>query len=146
MIRLLQRPFNYLWGIVPFVMALALYLNIDTAIDLQIQEAGFVISTFHLGVIFSMYLVFAGLMYYLFKSVSLSNWMTIVHVVLSMALPIGVLLVCEPITKNEISDTTANLLVIFTFVWILAQVLFLINLVRGAMRKEGGTASYGPAS
>jgi len=130
---MLQRPYNYLWGIVPFVMAAALYLNIDSAIELPLSESYYVVSTFHMGFVFSMYLVFAGLLYWIFKKVELSNWMTIVHLVLSMALPIVVLFLVEPITKDEISAGLANWLVIFTFVWVLAQALFLINLVRGAI-------------
>ncbi|KAA3635655.1 MAG: hypothetical protein DWQ02_09585, partial [Bacteroidetes bacterium] len=104
-------------------MALALYLNLDSALDFQLSDSYYVISTFHLGVIFSFYLVFAGLMYFLFRKVKLSNWMTIIHVILSMAMPMAVLLICEPITKSETTNLNANLLVIFTFVWILAQVL-----------------------
>jgi hypothetical protein len=133
--RLVQKPFNYLWGIVPFVMAVALYLNIDSAIDLGMGDTNYVVSTFHMGVIFSMYLVFAGLLYWLFRKVTLNSWMTGIHLVLSMAMPLAVLFVVEPITKDQVSTGIANWLVIFTFVWVLAQLVFLINLVRGAILK-----------
>ncbi len=124
-----------MWGIVPFVMAVALYLNIDSAVDVPMGETYYVVSTFHMGVIFSFYLLFAGLLYWLFRKVDLTNWMTITHVILSMTMPLAVLFLAEPITKDEISAGIANWLVIFTFVWVLAQALFLINLVRGAILK-----------
>ena len=135
MIRLLQRPYNYLWGTVPILMVIAIFLNIDAAVELPFNNGTIFVSTFHMGVIFSMYLVFAGLLYWLFREVKLYSWMTILHVVLSMVLPIAVLFTCEPLTKSQVTSGLANWLVIFTFVWIIAQALFLINILLGVIRK-----------
>ncbi|MCB0653372.1 MAG: hypothetical protein KDC85_19005 [Saprospiraceae bacterium] len=134
--RMTQNPYNFLWGFVPILMALALFFIADSFIDVQIFETYYAVSTFHTAVIFSMYLVFAGLLYWLFRKVKLIHWMTIVHVVLSILMPAGVLFLSRAVLKEDPAPVNGTLLVLFSLVWVFSQLLFLINLVMGAIRKE----------
>ena len=137
---IINRPQVFMWYSIPVLLILGL-LRLNTALDIQMHDTYYVIYSLHLSIFFSLILAINGLLYYLMRKYHLIKWITLMHVVVTLALFfIMILMVCfrakwiEPDLRTY--RTTIQTVLLPLIVVVFLQILFLANLIISLIRKK----------
>jgi heme/copper-type cytochrome/quinol oxidase subunit 1 len=132
----IHRPHRLFWLSIPAILLLSI-VGTNNTLDLQLHDTYFVVSAMHLGLLLSALLGFMGLLYWLFRNRCLVNWMTAAHVIstiLGFVLLSGTGLIYNGRAASEYR-TVNQLLFIVILAVLLSQLIFMVNLVIGIVRK-----------
>lgn len=128
-----NKPFNAIWFSIPFILGLS-FLRPFGIIDFGIHDTYYVISIFHLGILFSLVLGLSGMLYWLVRGIRLIDWMTVWHVVFTITAFLVILFaglksdLAIPLHFNNNSIINQFIIVIILLM-ISAQLIFLLNLI-----------------
>lgn len=133
-----QKPYQILWLTIPLIFILFFFsnLNMNSAIDIQMHDAYFVISAFHIAIFLSIVLGLLGSIYFLVRKRKLVSWMTVIHILTTVFL--FVLLALQwvipplrlPIDYHfSMLEIVNNVIFILFLAFFVGQVLFILNLV-----------------
>lgn len=136
---LFTQPYRYFWAFIPFVIGLSLLGQRDT-IDIQMHDTYFVVDLTHMAFFYSTILVVLGLLYWWFRKRQLINWITVLHVVVSLitilVLQASSLLVPHFVSLNyELYQKVNQLITMLMLAFILAQLLFVLNLIISGFKR-----------
>lgn len=136
--QILNKPYRSIWIAVPVIISLSL-IGLNGVMDVQMHDTYFVISLFHVGVIFSLFLGLAGFIYWLFRKRRLVNWMTVTHIAITISAFVLVLL--SGLISNgslEVSRSVNQFLLPIIILVVLSQLIFIVNLIIALIRKKRG--------
>jgi len=142
--KIANKPHSFLFLLIPVILLLALF-GIGSTIDIQMHNTYFVIDPFYFGILLSIILGGIGGLYWLVINKKLIDWITMIHV---MVTSIGLLLITILTLKPELLNSTTGInyleyystiiriVSIATLIWLLCQLLFLVNLFIGISRSR----------
>ena len=121
------NTYKVLWYCIPFIWLLILFCS-NSTFDIQIHDTYLVISSSDLAIVVSLIFGLLGLGYWLMRAYKRIHWLEIFHIVLTILSIVG--FVSMSILQQDQYDLrlSGRLAIIFLLVFILAQLLFLINL------------------
>ena len=142
-----EKPYFYFWitsvviliiGYIPFI-----YIG-DSVLDINVHDTYFVISNRHISILLATYYFLIGLLYWFFKfiKIPLLTILTKVHFLISIGI-IPVYFIGHYFldsfnkSKYPLFDDTSQLMIFLTvlaIVFILAQILFILNLIIGLLK------------
>lgn len=137
---ILQKPYKVIWLSIPILLILSL-IDIGSALDIQMHDTYFVITSFHLGILLSIILALIGFLYWLVKEKRLINWMTFIHVIVTL-LTFLIIVLAGLSFKNLVQSDFGmfrvinQLIFVLVFVSIVSQIVLLINLIISSIRNE----------
>jgi len=136
---ILNKPYKVIWRSIPFLIGLSL-IGWNKTIDIQMHDTYFVIALFHVGIFFSIILTVLGSLYWLVRNKQLINWITIVHVIITIA-SFFMLLIGPIFNKGFLWQLTtitsfnhSQYLLILILIWLIAQLFFFLNLIFSFIR------------
>ncbi|MCP3927934.1 MAG: hypothetical protein GY705_02400 [Bacteroidetes bacterium] len=143
---LIKQPYKIIWWAIPIVLGISL-IKKNFAIDIQMHDTYFIIDSTHAGILLSIFLIILGVIYWLTKNLKLINWMTIFHVLVSILIILSILFfLMNPNIVSENHDIKnfnfeyhrrVNQMVLAGIsVWILSQLIFIINLTVSIIRNQ----------
>ena len=136
----LNQPQYYLWGTAILVLITG-FINFDSdsAIDINVHDTYFVIHHFAIAELITLYLLFAGFLYWIYQkaNLKLNAHLTKTHLILTVG---GILLyfvLSGLFQRNEQADyKTFNITIsILILVILFGQLLFILNLILGLFRR-----------
>jgi len=125
------RPYHYLWLSI-FLLAVLSSLASNKAIDIQMHDTYLVIAILHIGIIFGGIHAILGFIYWIVRFMKLITWMTYVHVITTIVISVLLILLCVLYTISNnfyLDDFSSISALTFIQIFILCQVLFLLNLI-----------------
>lgn len=143
--QILTKPYKTIWCSIPLILGLSI-IGYNRTIDLQLHDVYFVIASMQIGVLFSIILGIIGFVYWLFRNKKLVNWMTLVHVIITISI-FGLIVLTGLVFRQVVSGdfisfrTVNQFLITIILIALFSQLIFLINLVFSLIRnkKEGST-------
>ena len=81
---IINKPYKAIWYSILFLFGLSI-IGWNNTIDIQLHDTYFVIASIHMGVLFSIYLGVIGIIYWLIRKKKLVDWMTVIHVVITIS-------------------------------------------------------------
>jgi len=119
------------------------------SVDIQMHDTYFVIALLHVGILFVLILAIIGGIYWLVRSKKLIGFLTISHVTITIFLILVIVvffakpepdpanMTFDPLNSNFGTWKLWNQMIIGgMLVWILSQLIFLVNLVISLIRNE----------
>lgn len=102
----LNKPYQYFFLIIPFILALA-YNKSKEIFDINIHDTYFVIQYSHFGILLSLFFFLLGLIHFFLskKGMDLNNWITYTHTIIS----IGGLILIWLLLKKINNEPTQNI-------------------------------------
>ncbi len=79
-----NKPYKPIWYTIPLLIGLSI-LGLNATIDIPLHDIYFVISSIHIGMLLSGFLGIIGVIYWLMRKIKLINWLTIIHVVITIS-------------------------------------------------------------
>ena len=136
----INKPYKTIWYSIFFLFGLSI-IGWDNTIDIQLHDTYFVIASIHIGVLFSIYLGIIGIIYWLIRKKTLVDWMTVIHVVitiLTFALIIITGLIFQKTIEGDFETfrTVNQILFVVILIALLSQLMFIINLAFGSIRNK----------
>jgi heme/copper-type cytochrome/quinol oxidase subunit 1 len=136
---IINKPYKAIWYSILFLFGLSI-IGWDNTTDIQLHDTYIVISSIHIGVLFSIYLGIIGIIYRLIRKKKLVDWMTVIHVVitiLTFALIIIKGLIFQKIIEGDFETyrTVNKVLFVVILIALLSQLIFITNLIFGSIRK-----------
>lgn len=137
---IINKPYKAIWYSILFLFGLSI-IGWDNTIDIQLHDTYFVIASIHFGVLFSIYLGIIGIIYWLIRKKRLVDWMTVIHVVitiLTFALIIITCLILQKIIEGgfETFRTINKIIFVLVLIALLSQFIFIANLIFGSIRNK----------
>lgn len=137
---IIDRPYKAIWYSVLFLIGLSI-IGWNNTIDIQLHDTYFVIASIHIGVLFSIYLGVIGIIYWLIRKKKLADWMTVIHVVITIstfALIIITGLIFQKVIEGDFETfrTVNQILLVVILIALLSQLIFLTNLIFGLIRNK----------
>jgi len=131
-----KLPYIFLWAIIPFLIGVGL-IRQNTAIDIQMHDTYFVVAIWHVGLISSLFLGLIGGIYWLFSDWEWVNWMTILHTGITVFFSLFILLLMiKPNVFFEFGLQKQSWMLLIGLIFMVGQLLFLINLVISYLRNK----------
>lgn len=133
-----SKPYHILWGGIPMIF-LTIAITPEKTFDLQLHDSYFVISSIHMALFVSIYLILLGTIYWLVKKYKTVSILNTIHSTVTVfgLLSISIIIFVETINPaNAIRGFTllnSIGMVIFALI-ILVQLIFIINLTIGIIR------------
>jgi len=132
------QSFKILLYAIPFVF-ITIIISGNNAFDYQLHDTYLVIGAKQIAIAFGLILAFLAGVYWLFRNHKLLTGLTFIHIVFTLLCIMGILLISILGNNYRASDSDlfsqmGNFLMIFGFVFILAQVLFLSNIGTALIR------------
>lgn len=131
---MMKQPYLYFWVSIPMLILLIFFPGAGEAFDFQLHDTYLVLSRLYFSTIFAVYFGFVGLMYWIFRNIRLRNWMTVAHVVGTVLPPILFMLIVGISGKQFGVELSFDGMFIIGLIWLLLQLIFLINLVGGLIK------------
>lgn len=137
---IINRPYKAIWYSVLFLIGVSI-IGWNNTIDIQLHDTYFVIASIHIGVLFSIYLGVIGIIYWLIRKKKLFDWMTLIHVVITIstfALIIITGLIFQKVIEGDFETfrTVNQILFVVILIALLSQLVFLTNLIFGLIRNK----------
>ena len=137
---IINKPYKAIWYSILFLFGLSI-IGWNNTIDIQLHDTYFVIASIHIGVLFSIYLGVIGIIYWLIRKKKLIDWMTVIHVVITIstfALIIITGLIFQKIIEGDFETfrTVNQILFIVILIALLSQLIFITNLTFGLIRNK----------
>lgn len=149
--QVLSKPYKLIWLVIPIILGLST-IGSNGSIDIQMHDTYFVISSFHIGILFSIILGIIGFIYWLVKGKKLVNWMTAIHLLTTILALASILIISflpnglfspSSYSFDTISDLTNNpfstasqILSALVLMAILSQLLFIVNVIMSFARNH----------
>lgn len=144
-----KKPATWLMIAIPVMWYKSRFINDSSTIDIQLHSTYFIVAGHHIILLFLIYLALCAVVYWKHQGGSLTPWMTIFHLVVSIlfctylldvgmsdgGLP-GRYYSGGPLSPIQWYATAAGMILLFLGTFLLAQVIFLINIWR-ARRIQG---------
>jgi len=130
---ILNKPYKIIWLSIPLVIGLSL-IGLNKTIDIQMHDTYLVISLFHVGILFSIILGVIGFFYWLMRKKKLINWMTVVHVIITIGSFLIILIGAMLAKIFFLQVDTLTPLSSIILIGLLSQLLFLFNLIFSSIR------------
>ncbi len=136
----LNKPYQPIWWAIPFILALSI-IGLNSTIDLQLHDTYFVLTSIHIGILFSILLGVIGSLYWFTRNKKLIAWMTASHVIITIVAFV-IITVSSLFFKASIrSDfaifrTVNQILLAIILIMILSQVIFILNLIISLIRNK----------
>lgn len=133
-----NKPYKPIWYSILFVLGLSL-LSLNNTIDIQLHATYYVIASIYIGLFFSICLGVIGVTYWLVRDKRLVNWMTIIHVIITISTILFIMLiglVFEKLIDRDFEAIRASNQIMFAAISIaiLVQLAFVVNLVLSLAR------------
>lgn len=116
-------------------------IGINSTIDIQLHDTYFVLASFHIGIVFSIFSGLIGFIYWLTRKIRLVNWMTAFHVVTTILT--FVLIIITSLIFNRVIEMNYNpflilnqIIFLLILVAILSQIIFMVNLVYSLIKNN----------
>jgi heme/copper-type cytochrome/quinol oxidase subunit 1 len=137
---IINKPYKAIWYSILFLFGLSI-IGWNNTIDIQLHDTYFVIASIHIGILFSIYLGVIGIIYWLIRKKQLVDWMTVIHVVITIstfALIIITGLIFQKIIEGDFETfrTVNQILFVVILIALLSQLIFIINLTFGLIRNK----------
>jgi heme/copper-type cytochrome/quinol oxidase subunit 1 len=135
-----NKPYNPIWIAIPPLIGLAI-LGSNSGIDLQLDDTYFVIALTHIGIFFSIVLGIIGFLYWLTTNKKLINWMTGLHVSVTIS-TFFLFMIAGLIFKKLIGIDFGKfreinqILLVTILIMVLSQLIFIINLLINLIRNK----------
>jgi heme/copper-type cytochrome/quinol oxidase subunit 1 len=137
---LIHQPYKIIWASIPLIFLLS-FLRPDDTFDFQMHDTYFVMASIHIVIAIAILLLVIGFAYWLFRNKKLVNWMTLGHVIPTIL--ILLLIAFFSMTSNNWRDMgyeyfrrINNMVVISFLLFVLLQLLLLVNLIISALKNE----------
>ena len=141
-----KKPFKIIGYLILIVILISIF-EINHIIDIQMHDTYFVISAFHISLLFTLILVISGIIYWLIRKRKLINWMTFFHVgILTISiLTVMILLLISNYSNESIDRDYYNLGVngqlgikffIGLIIFVISQIVFFFNLVISLLKNQ----------
>ncbi|MFM9948127.1 MAG: hypothetical protein ACKV1O_09330 [Saprospiraceae bacterium] len=134
----IRKPHLVLWLSIPILLALTLLSDAAT-LDLQLHDTYIIFTPFHFMLLVSFIVALLGGIYWMLRHKKLVKWMTITHLLLTLA---GIVLVSISVVaphvfmpeavdgRGSFNQQGASMLIVMAMlVLVLVQLLFLVNVV-----------------
>ena len=141
------KAYKYFWySVIPILILSYIYREENSPIDIPIHDTHIVIQHAHVGLFACICIIFIGSMYFLLRNTNLIKTLSITHVFSTLICPIiynmGVFLI-KVIIENDNNEFSyyeydkifSYLLSIPILLFIVGQILFLINITQAILRK-----------
>ena len=137
---IINKPYKAIWYSILFLFGLSI-IGWNNTIDIQLHDTYFVIASIHIGILFSIYLGVIGIIYWLIRKKKLVDWMTLIHVVITIstfALIIITGLIFQKIIEGDFETfrTVNQILFVVILIALLSQLIFITNLTFGLIRNK----------
>lgn len=137
---IIKSPYKAIWYSILVLFGLSI-IGWDNTIDIQLHDTYFVIASIHIGVLFSIYLGGIGVIYWLLRKKKLIDWMTVIHVVITIstfALIIITGLIFQKIIEGDFETfrTVNQILFVIILIALLSQLIFITNLTYGLISNK----------
>ncbi len=135
----INKPYKAIWYSILFLFGLSI-IGWNNTIDIQLHDTYFVIASIHIGVLFSIYLGVIGLIYWLIRKKKLVDWMTVIHVVITISTFALIItgLIFQKIIEGDFETfrTVNQILFVVILIALLSQLIFITNLTFGLIRNK----------
>ena len=139
-----DRPYRTFWFAIPIVLVISLVQGNDHVFDINTHDSYLVLTSFHMGVGASFCLGCIGGLYWLLRNKKLLKWFTIIHVVVTIFIPVILIATLNYYNYTFIdpkeSQTLGTLINTTIFyaacIWILSQILLVVNFFYGLTRQK----------
>jgi len=135
-----EKPYRLLWYFSPFILLIS-FFNLKHTIDIQQHDTYVVISALNIGLLFAVFSIFCGAIYWVLRNRKLYKWITNIHVLTIIIVPLFLLInvsltqrfieSIDILNKRSVMDASKIILLIF----LLSQILFLLNVLLSIFRK-----------
>ena len=143
---IINEPYKIIWWSIPIISGISI-IRWNYSIDIQMHDTYFVINSFHAGILFAIVLFIIGGIYWLVKSKKLIDSLTIVHITITIFLFLSIVIFfAKPdVVKMALDQNNSNfeawklwnqMIIGGILVWVLSQLIFLVNLVISLIRNE----------
>ncbi len=145
MSKILKKPFILFWIIIPLIIILG-HSKKDHTLDFNVHDTYYVVSQYHVSIIFSKFLGIIGLLYFILIRLkcNLSNTLNLIHWFCTF---VGITFLLDVfsffnlnffIEERYYTNTNIPNVTIFYYLllMLLGQVIFVINMVRGFLRRR----------
>jgi heme/copper-type cytochrome/quinol oxidase subunit 1 len=138
--QILNKPYKSIWWSIPIVLGLSI-IGFNSAIDFEMHDTYLVISSIHIGILFSILLGIIGLMYWLIRKKRLVDWMTAIHVTSTIIIFVLIVLTGLIFKKVIESDfkifrTVNQIMFIIILIAMLSQLVFIANLLFSLIKNK----------
>lgn len=134
----LRRGYPVFWA-ASGVMLILSFVKRNYTYDLQLHDTYFILGFAHVAVPLMAWMTLSGIIYWLFRHAGLIGWLTVIHVLVTISLtflvtfmaadddmsPAGQQYISEEILRHN--RLVGQFLVPGVLLWVLAQVLFFMN-------------------
>lgn len=131
--QILNKPYQAIWWSIPIILGLSL-LGFKNTIDLQMHDTYFVVSYVHIRILIAVVLGITGFVYWLVRKKRLTNWMTFLHVAITISTLALILIVNLVFQVNEGDLETFKkvnpILLVLVLMALSSQLIFMANLAR----------------
>lgn len=143
-----EKPYLIFWLIIPIVIIIG-YINFHNVIDVNIHDTYYIINYFHLTIIISLVLGIIGLIYFLSNlfRLNLLKRLTKIHILTFFISLILIFLfnklyktntsydIISILNDQKFNDKITLTIIILFCLFILSQILFLINIIINIIKK-----------
>ncbi len=141
-----NRPYLILWLTIPVTLTISLINGPGKVFNLNMHDTYFVVATFYIGLMVSIFLAVLGGLYWISRNRRLLKGLTAFHVVTTILGPLLIVLTfwfynskittIDPSQQFELSARIKLILTLTAALWIASQIAFLFNLTYGLTRKK----------
>lgn len=126
---IISKPHLWFWHSSMLTMML-FCTTFKKAIDLQFHDTYFVLATVHVGMILSIYLSILGYLYYLLRKLSLRRCLTVIHVLSTLILVLGITLffLFNKTPSLMLTSLYQEVFVFILSVFLLSKLILLVNI------------------
>ncbi len=121
-------PALLMWGLIPLVMfwwCLDDFPN--SLLNIRYPGGNFLVSFWHLCSSFAKFLGIVGLIYWLLRNASLRNWMTYLHIAITLLYII--ILACAKNSAYVTDLRPREVIMLLIGIFIVAQIFFILNVI-----------------
>ena len=138
--NLIHQPYKPIWATIPFIFLFAI-IGWNYSIDIPLHDTYYIITVVQISAVISVILFIIGIIDWFFRERKLITWMTAFHVSSTIALCILVMIINTtllyfPQINSRIWYAIKQILNFLVLAAMLGQILFIVNLVLGLVRKK----------
>ena len=140
MSRITNKPHLIFWLSIPLIMLSGFVSSIEN-LDINIHDTYYIFSLTDLNILISVLFAIIGLGYWIMLKANrkLSKWLNLIHITLTFG---GILLIWilaqlfrESLMEYDFNNNLTLAIHLITFIVVFGQIIYLINIVRGLIKK-----------
>ncbi len=143
-----EKSYFIFWIAIPIIMVIG-YFNSKKTIDINVHDTYYVAAIYTLAIILSIYFGLIGLIYYLAKVFNFNTYSILIniHILISLLVFPFIYLttffyksnsnldIISIINNQKFNDKITYIIIILFCIFLMTQILFLINIIIGFIRK-----------